>query len=360
MAARARIGVVGVGTFGINHLRCFRQLGYIGVADLVAACDINETLLESRANEFGFTPYTSVAEMLNKEKLDGITVVTPDPYHKDVVLEAAAAGVHVLCEKPLDVTVAGCHQMIDVCDGAGILLMVDFHKRYDEYHRAMRDKVAAGDLGAIQQGHCYMQDRIEVPRDWFPGWAPKSSPGWFLGIHFVDLCRYIMGGTKGKAVWARGNKGKLDSLGLVGAWDAITFMVEFDNGATITFNTGWVLPDQFEAVVNQGISLYGTEGLFECDSQDRGTKSVCSGDKPVIQTHNKSFLRERKDKQGRTVYDGYGMESIADFAYNVNALLDGATIADLGAFPGGEDGLEATKILCAVHESVESGKIVEI
>jgi predicted dehydrogenase len=350
---------VGVGTFGINHLRCFRQLGYLGVARLVAACDINEELLNRRAAEFSFRPYTDFQKMLDHEELDGITVVTPDPYHKDIVLAAAEAGVHVLSEKPLDVTVAGCQKMIDACEKAGVLLMVDFHKRYDEYHIAIKQKVNAGDLGTIQYGYCHMEDRIEVPRDWFPGWAPNSSPAWFLGIHFVDLCRFLMGGAKGTEVWASGMYGKLLGLG-VDTYDAITFMVKFDNGATVVYNTAWHLPDQFEAVVNQGIRLVGTEGFFECDSQDRGTMSCCTGDKPRLQTHNKSFLRERTDKQGRQVFDGYGMESIADFALNVNALLEGATIADLGAFPGGQDGLEATRIICAVHESVLTGQVVKL
>jgi len=57
--AKCRIGVIGVGTFGINHLRCFRQLGYIGAAELVAASDLNETLLDERAKEFNFRPYAT-------------------------------------------------------------------------------------------------------------------------------------------------------------------------------------------------------------------------------------------------------------------------------------------------------------
>ncbi len=357
--AQARIGIVGLGTFGINHLRCFRQLGYQGVAKLVAGCDVNEQLLEQRRREFEFTPYTDYKEMLEKEELDAITVVTPDPFHKDIVLAGAEAGVHVMSEKPLDVTVEGCLEMIEACRKAGVLLMVDFHKRYDEYHVAMKQKIAAGDLGKIQYGYCHMEDRIEVPRDWFPNWAPHSSPAWFLGIHFVDLTRFLMGGAKGTAVWASGMKGKLSSLG-VDTYDAVTFMVNFDNGATVVYNTAWHLPDAFEAVVNQGIRLVGTEGLMECDSQDRGTVTCCTGDTPGMQTHNMSFLRERYDKQGRQIFQGYGMESIADFAYNVNVLLEGGTIEDLGDYPSGEDGLEATKIIAAVHESIESGQIVQL
>jgi predicted dehydrogenase len=366
--AAPRIGVVGVGTFGINHLRCFRQLGYVGAAELVAACDLNEALLEERRKEFVFNPYTSVTEMLEKENLDGITVVTPDPFHKAVVLEAAAAGVNVLCEKPLDVTCDGCQEMIDACEKAGVFLMVDFHKRYDEYHIAMKQKIDAGDFGTIQYGYSHMEDRIEVPKDWFPGWAVKSSPAWFLGIHFYDLARYFLE-ANGTEVWATGCKGRLSSLG-VDTWDSVSAKVAFSNGATVAFDTSWILPYEFEAVVNQGIRMVGTHGMLECDSQDRGTITCISPDAPGVvsgataragmETHNKSFLRQKFDKQGREIWEGYGMDSIADFAYNVGVLLDGGKIADLSGYPTGQDGLEATRIAQGVHRSLEVGGLVKL
>ncbi len=363
-----RIGVVGIGTFGINHLRCFRQLGYIGVAELVAASDLNESLLEERGKEFDFTPYTDYREMLAKEDLDGITVVTPDPFHKDIVLAAAEAGVNVLCEKPLDVTVDGCQEMIDAAEKAGILLMVDFHKRYDEYHIAMKQKLEAGDLGKIQYGYAHMEDRIEVPKDWFPGWAKNSSPAWFLGIHFYDLTRFLLE-ANAVEVWATGCKGRLSSFG-VDTWDSISAKVLFDTGASVCYDTSWIIPYEFEAVVNQGIRLVGTHGLLECDSQDRGTITCIADDAPGVvsgktsrvgmETHNKSFLRQRIDKKGREIWEGYGMDSIADFAYNLGVLADGGSIADLGPYPGGQDGVEATKIAAGVHESIEKGTAVKL
>jgi len=355
--AQARIGVIGLGEFGIQHLRCFRQMGYWGEAQLVAACDMNEELLQNRQAEFGFNAYTDFREMFDKENLDGVTVVTPDYLHKMFVVEAAERGIHVLSEKPLDVTMEGCREMIEVAEKGNVLLQVDFHKRFDEYHIAMKQKIDAGDLGEIEYGYAHMEDRIEVPRDWWPKAAEKSSPAWFLGIHFYDVSRFMMGGAKGVRVWATGMKKKLASLG-VDAWDSISAKVEFDNGATIMYDTSWIMPDPFEAIVNQGIRLVGTEGMLECDSQDRGTITCTYGE--GMMTHNKSFLRERTDKQGREVFEGYGMDSIADFARNVNVLLDGGTMDDLGEYPDGYDGLEATRIGVGVHKSIETGELVEL
>ena len=357
------IGVVGLGTFGINHLRCFKQMGYWGQANLVAGCDTNQQLLAQRNQEFDMNLYTDFRDMLEKEDLDGITVVTPDAAHHDIVMAAAEAGVHVLCEKPLDVTVAGCQEMIDACNKASVLLQVDFHKRYDEYHIAMKQKLDAGDFGAVQYGYVHMEDRIEVPKDWFPGWAPKSSPAWFLGIHFYDLVRWMID-DDAVEVWATGHKGRLRDLG-VDTWDSVSAKVLFDGGTSVCFDTSWILPYGFEAIVNQGIRLVGTHGLLECDSQDRGTVTCIAEDAPSVltgktsragmETHNKSFLRQKTDKQGREVWEGYGMTSIADFAENVDVLINGGKLADLGAYPSGYDGLEATKIAAAVHQSLAEG-----
>jgi len=81
-----------------------------------------------------------------------------------------------------------------------------------------------------------------------------------------------------------------------------------------------------------------------------------------MRTWNNSFLRERQDKYGRPYFRGYGLESIEDFAHNVNFLLSGGSLAQLKGqqFGTGEDGLEVTKIAVAAHRSIETGEIVSL
>jgi len=357
----ARIGVIGVGTFGLNHLRAFRQLGYVGSAQLVAAADLNDQLLEERQAEFGMKAYTDYREMIEQENLDAVTIVTPDPLHHDIAITCAEAGLHILCEKPLDVTPDGCQEMIDAAARNNVLLQVDFHKRFDEFHREMKRRLDLGEFGTIQYGYAHMEDRIEVPRDWFPGWAQRSSPAWFLGIHFYDLALWWLGAA-GKTVYATGQKGKLSSLG-VDTLDSVQAKVQFDTGATVCFDTSWILPDGFEAIVNQGIRLVGTEGLIECDSQDRGTVTCSTRyeqEKRGMMTHNPSFLREITDRRGRQIFEGYGITSIADFAENVNLLLEGTKLDELAPYPSGLDGLRATQVAYAVHESLDRGTVITI
>ena len=353
-----KIGVVGAGTFGVNHLNAFRQLSYSGVAELAAVAEVNDKRREWVKENYGCAVYADYNEMIEKADVDGVAVVTPDHLHRPVVLAAAAKGKHVLVEKPLDVTVEGCREMVEAARAANVLLQVDFHKRYDPDHIALHRRVRSGELGTVLYGSVYMEDRIEVPAEWFPHWAPSSSPAWFLGVHFYDLVRWTIG-SNGKTVFARGRKELLKNEYKVDTYDSISAMVEFENGAVFTFNTSWILPKSFEAIVNQEIRVVGTKGVWEIDSQDRGSRS-CVADEGM-RTWNNNFMRELKDKGGRTIYRGYGVEAIEDFAYNVKALQEGASLESLkGTYPDGDDGLEVTKIGVAVHESVRTGKLVEL
>ena len=354
-----KIGVIGAGKFGTNHLKAFSQLSYVGVAELSAVAEANPVRAEEVRKEYGCPVYLDYREMLEKADLDGVSVATPDHLHRQITVDAAKAGKHLLVEKPLDTTVEGCDVMIQASKDSGVLLQVDFHKRYDPDHRALEARVKAGELGEILYGSVYMEDRIEVPVDWFANWAANSSPTWFLGVHFFDLVRWAIK-SEAKTVFATGNRKLLKNAHNVDTWDSISTKVDFENGAAFNFDLSWVLPRGFESVVNQAIRVVGTKGVWEIDSQDRGSRS-CVEDEGM-RTYNNNFLREQTDKYGRTIYRGYGAESIEDFAYNVAPLKDGVKTLDelAGTYPSGEDGREVTRIAVATHESIKTGQVIKL
>lgn len=358
MSRVPRICVIGGGTFGIMHLRTFRQLADAGKCEFCGLADINASLLEKRSQEFRVRTYGDYVEMIAKEKPDGVTVATPDHLHRKIALEAMKRGVHVLVEKPLDVTVEGCLEMMCAAEAKDLLLEVDFHKRYDPYHQELCRLAREGKFGEIEYGYAWMEDRIEVPRDWWPDWAKDSSPAWFLAVHMIDLFLWCAQ-TTGKRVYATGVRKKLASMN-ISAWDSINIFAELDRDITFQCQVSWILPDSFEAIVNQGIRILGTEGMMEVDSQNRGAESCFESD-GTMTTYNLGFLRETRDKSGKTVYSGYGIEAIADFASNVQFLLNGGELTDLrGTYPDSRDGLEATRIVAAAHESLSTRKLVEI
>jgi predicted dehydrogenase len=354
-----RVAVVGAGKFGQLHLDVFTQLGYTGAVELAAIAEANPKRAEElRALYHGLPVYGDFREMLEKEVLDAVSVATPDHLHREIAVAAARAGKHVLVEKPLDVNVEGCAEIVQAAKDTGVLLQVDFHKRYDPDHQAIERRVRSGDLGEILYGSVYMEDRIEVPSEWFAHWASATSPAWFLGVHFYDLVRWILR-SEARSVYATGAKKTLLRDYGIDAYDCINAKVDFMNGAAFVFDTSWVLPKPFEAVVNQAIRVVGTKGVFECDSQDRGLRSCLSGE--GMATYNNNFRREGVDKTGRRLLRGYGVESIEDFASNVAFIKNGGRIHDLkGCWASGEDGLEVTRIAVAVHESVKTGHVVRL
>jgi len=352
-----RIAVVGGGKFGLMHLRAFTQLQSEGKAELVGLADINPDTLEARRGEFGVHTYSSHIEMIEQQRPHAITVATPDFLHRQIALDGLARGCHVLVEKPLDTTVAGCREIEAAAQARGLLLQVDFHKRYDAYHKEMERAVREGKIGHVLYGYAWMEDRVEVPRDWFPGWAPKSSPCWFLGVHMFDLIYWTIK-SKPTRVFAVGRKDKLKALG-VDTYDSVCTTVAFDNGSTFTVHASWILPDNFEAMVNQGIRVVGTEGVIEIDSQDRGGRLCTTAD--GMMTYNLGFFTESNDKKGRTVFGGYGIESIQDFAFNVAHLLEGGKLGDIeGTYANAADGMVSTAIAAAAHQSADSGEAIAI
>ncbi len=357
----ARVAVIGAGRFGEMHIRAFSQMQREGRAKLVGLSDIDEAVLSRRRRQYEIDTFTDYRRMIDDTSPDGVSIVTPDHLHREMAVYCLQAGKHVLVEKPLDITVTGCRDIIAAAEAGNLLLQVDFHKRFDPYHRGLRDLVARGGLGEIEYGYAHVEDRIEVPRDWFPCWAANSSPAWFLGVHMYDLIRWLVQ-SDGQFVSATGIKKKLVALG-IDTYDSIQAKLVLKNGASMAVDTSWILPDGFEAVVNQGIRIVGSDGVMEVDTQDRGARG-CLADpldmhrrkEPVMQTFNLGFFTEGTNGKGEPSYGGYGIESIRNFADNLNHILNGGSVRDLaGLHADGYDGLEATRTALAVHRSVEAG-----
>jgi len=362
-----RIGLIGAGTFGEMHLQAYSQMQRRGEVELVCIADISEVILEKRGQKYGVSAYLDYREMLDRHELEAVAIATPDHLHGEMSVECLKRGKHVLVEKPLEVDVTSCRHMIEMAEVKNCLLQVDFHKRYDPSYRELRSLIDQGRLGDIEYGYAYMENRLEVPRDWLGGWVSQTSPNWFLGVHMYDLIRFVTGCSV-VAVSATGIRRKLPSLGF-DTFDSIQAKLILDAGGSFSVDTSWILPDGHEAIVNQGFRVIGSEGMMELDSQYRGIRGCLNRptdtrpcDESGMQTWNLEFFREREDASGRSLFGGYGIESIQDFVSNVNFLLNDGSLADLkGRYPDGYDGLEATKIAAGVEESVAAkGSLVPL
>lgn len=352
-----RVGVIGGGIWGTYHLRSAKELEREGKVQLVAVATKTEETAHKQSKAFGVKSYTDYQEMVDKEDLDAVTVATPDHLHKEMTLYALERGKHVFVEKPLDLSTSGCRAMVDLAKKRGLLLQVDLHKRYDPYNIDIMRQVQAGKIGEPFYAYAYMENKIIVPSEWLKGWAAQSSPFWFIGVHKYDFVRWITG-LEAESVIAHARKGKLSSLG-IDTYDAVSAHILMESGMTCTIDVSWVLPNQFEAVVNQGLRIVGSEGFVELDSQDRGLRYCFSSDGAI--TPNFGAIFNDETVWGWETVRGYFVDAIKDFLSNVTYIKTGGNLHEIeGKYPSGEDGLRITQVAEAVHLSISEGRSVNV
>jgi predicted dehydrogenase len=352
-----RVGVIGGGIWGNYHLLAARQMEGEQQVELVAVATRTQATADRQATAFGIRAYTNYQQMLADEALDAVTIATPDHLHREMTLDALEAGCHVLVEKPMDLSTVGAREMVEQADRTGLLLQVDFHKRYDPFNIDARGKVQDGQLGDLYYAYAYMEDKIVVPTEWLASWAANSSPFWFIGVHKYDLLRWL---TRQEAVSvsARGYRGKLAGMG-IDTYDAVSATIEMNGGLTCQIDVNWVLPTGFEAVVNQGFRLVGSEGIIETDAQDRGLRHTLAPGSTA--TPNPTAILIQETPYGWKDVQGYFVEPIKDFLRNVQFLSAGGSLAALdGTYPSGNDGLRVTQLAEAAHRSIEQGQAVAV
>ncbi|PWU15655.1 MAG: gfo/Idh/MocA family oxidoreductase [Verrucomicrobia bacterium] len=359
-----RIALVGAGMFGGDvHLRAYAdlqrsgispQLGRLGLdkwgrelADvrfelaavatrtqrsaLRAAKQYKAWSGHSPASFFGEKPW---AELLSKlQGLDVVAVATPDHLHTPVILAALKAGAHVITEKPMCLDIAEADQIISLAKRANRIVGVDMHKRYDPDHLRIRNDLKER-IGQPLYGTAYLEEPLEVSTSTFK-WVEKSDPFTYVGPHWVDLI-YHYYHSKPVALTAVGQKKRLVREG-IDAYDAVQVRVDFENGMSINFHNNWITPSDFEAPVNQGHELVGTDGKVESDQQYRGLRWWRKGG--GSRTANTHFTREVQRPDGSTGFVGYGVDSLtASLAAMCRMKFFGATRESMTEFyPSAED-----------------------
>ena len=165
-----------------------------------------------------------------------------------------------MVEKPLATSIVDGKAMVAAAAKAGVKLMVDFHARWHPLFMGAKAYTDRGDLGAPVMGYARLSDTIYVPTEML-GWGSRSGPEWFLFPHIMDVVRWLIG-REPVEVYAKGHRGVLAAKG-VDCWDAIQALVEFEGGASVTFETSWIVPNSYTNVVDNRLTLYGEKGGLE-------------------------------------------------------------------------------------------------
>ena len=320
-----RVGIIGTGTMGEVHAAAWQAIG----AELAGCSSSNPAQAEAFAKRYQSRPFISYPELLNR--VDIVDVCTPTAFHKPMVLAAAKAGKHVICEKPIALSVEDAQAMIDAC--RGIRFFVGMVLRFFPQYRSAKELVTAGRIGkpAVLRLKRVSYVPQKAPEDWY--FKEDVSGGMVIDlmIHDFDYVRWLAGDVE--RVYA------LKTSPAAGLKQYVQAILRMRNGAIALIEGGWANPP---GVFRTALDLSGTDGLIEWSS-----------DQPSPQ------LTLVPPKPGETAAVGLPISGLTDNPYTAELRHAYECIQSGAPFEiSAEDALEALRIGIAVKKSLEKGRPV--
>lgn len=314
---------------------------------VVAVMDVDKTATEEVAAQLGARAYFTESDLLADGEVQAVYIATPVFLHHKQVLEAAAAGKHVLVEKPLALTAEQAREMIDACDRANVFLTEGYMMKFHALNVKAREMVRAGDIGSVvfarAQLSCWYPD---IPGAWRQD--PKLGGGGALidmATHCYDLLQHVIG-SKITEVFAftdtLTHKYPVD--------DSSTTLLRFENGAQAVVDAFFNVPD---SAGQDRLELYGNKGSI----QGEGTIGQAPTGKMVAYLSDSG--KDYDPQQSRTSLDVDVREIdytpvnmyAAELDY-LSGCIESGTPPTLNT---GEEGLRVLQVALAAYESAKTG-----
>jgi myo-inositol 2-dehydrogenase / D-chiro-inositol 1-dehydrogenase len=253
-----RVGMVGSGVMGGVHAQAWLEAG----AQVVAVYSASLESALGLAAQYCARVCSSLAELL--EHVDVVDLCVPTHLHHAMTLEAAAAGKHVICEKPMALEIGDARAMIEACEKSDVRLFIAHVVRFFPQYRAARDAVQAGqigDLGVMRLKRSAYQPRVSG-ENWFLDSQKSGGMVLDLMVHDFDYARWLGGPvTRVFAKSARTSRADAPT-------DYALVTLEFESGAMAQVEGGWAYP---AGVFRTGFDLAGAGGLIEWSSDTTNT-----------------------------------------------------------------------------------------
>jgi predicted dehydrogenase len=285
---KVRLAVIGTGSMSRTHAREFQAIDGV---QIVAACDILPENLHSFGEQFGVSAlYEDADELLACEKVDAVTVVTPDACHASIALKVIATGTHVMSEKPLATCYEDACQMADAAKAAGVINMVNLSYRNASAIHKAHQLVQAGAIGQVRHVEAsYLQS-------WLVGnhWGNWKDSSWLwrlstehgsrgslgdLGVHLLDFAAYAVGDIQSlNCTLKTFSKVEGDRIGdyVLDANDSVFITAGFAGGAMGCLHiTRWATGHQNSIL----LGIYGDKGGIIVDLDHSYTSlKICQGE----------------------------------------------------------------------------------
>jgi predicted dehydrogenase len=341
-------GVIGAG--GIADRRTIPE-GLMPCPDatLVAVQDVAEDRVQAVADKYGVQAvYTSEYDLLSDPNVQAVYIATPSHLHHGQVMAAAEAGKHVLCEKPLALTLAECEEMVEECSARGVKFGVNFMMRFHSCHAALKQMIEAGDLGTLVMG------RAELTC-WYPPLpgAFRQDPALGGGGSFIDMgnhCVDLLEQFFGKVREVKCTTGNL--VQNYASEDTAVAMLQFENGAVGVVDALFNVPD---AAARNALEVYGSKGSVYA----RGTIGQGSAGQlhAVLEKGDKGYdAAQARDDAGEQIIEP---PVVNIYEAHIQAFCDAIAKDTPPPIPG-EDGIWSHKVIEACYESARTGCAVKV
>ncbi|AHG76810.1 inositol 2-dehydrogenase [Mannheimia varigena] len=330
-----KVGIIGAGRIGRVHSESISK--YVKGAEIKAISDVRITdELTTWAKSMGISHvYDDYKQILQDPEIDAVLVCSSTNTHAPISIEAAQAGKHVFCEKPVDADPAKIHEVLAAVEKAGVKFQVGFNRRFDHNFKAIKDRVAAGDIGEPHVIRVTSRDPDAPPIEYV-----KVSGGMFfdMTIHDFDMIRYLSG-SEVEEVFAVGTVLVNPEIGKAGDIDTAVITLKLKNGAI------GVIDNSRKAAYgyDQRAEVFGSKGAIHI-TNDTGSTAVFSGENGVIAEKPKYFFLERY------------MQSFAD---EISCFVD-SVVNDKPTLVNGNDGLQPVLIALAAKKSLEENRPVKL
>src|SRR5947209_5866288 len=266
-----KIGLIGAGRIG--HLHAEHLTVRVPSAELVMVADVFEENARQCAKRYGIPFATQDYQaVLTRPDIEAVAICSSTDTHARIIEEAAQAGKHIFCEKPIALDLSTIDRALDAVKHTGVKLQLGFNRRFDASYRRVRQAIEQGETGRLQQIHIISRDTVPPPIEYIP-----TSGGLFLDmtIHDFDMARFLTGSEVDEIFVMAGVM--IDpAIGEVGDVDTATILLHFRNGVIGT-------------IENCRRAAYGYDQRVEV-----------LGSAGAVSTENKRSEERRVGKEGRS------------------------------------------------------------
>ena len=337
-ADKLGVCVIGAGRAGMIHAVNFAK--GIKRARLTAISEPNRETAEKACRELELERhYQDYRQALEDKEVDAIVVVTPTDFHRDIVVAAAEAGKHILCEKPMAMTVAECDDMIAAAEKNNVVLQIGFMRRFDQSFVYAREQVRQGAIGDVVLVKSLTRGP-SVPQRWQYDIAKSNGPLAEVNSHDIDTLRWFTDSEFEQVYAIAGNYRCPEARDeFPDFYDNVVMTASFANGMQGSIDGAVSVRYGYDA----RLEVVGTEGVLFVGRLDHSGVVTCSRgsgiNAPAVESWRNLFTEAYH-------YEDQGF---------VDAIVNGTPPA-----VSGHDGKMAVKVVNAGNQSIVKKKPVSL